>query len=353
MFKRGVFIGMVTIFAMLFIQACGVTSPYVTGAKIDMQNKDYKKATEKLNLAIKNNSKDYQAYYLLGKIYAKEKKYEDMVSMFKKSTKINKEYEKDINAEIEAAWVEVIKDANASYKSGLNFLNNNKPEEKYKKAFSVAVKKGEQAAILMPEKYENYMILIYSYYYLGDYDKSLKHAQKLYELKPGDIQSLKNIAVIYLGKGDLDKANEYYVKAYEIDKNDKDVISRIAAYNIEKENFDKALEMYDALLTLDPKNTTVLYNKGLLLYQKKQDVNGAIAAFRKILDNKKDDLEVTLILSEILVEEKRYDEAISLILPNIESFEADSEMKKRAYDSLFFAYSGKGDNMKAKKYFIE
>jgi tetratricopeptide (TPR) repeat protein len=361
MFKRGIIALLVIIATAIVFQSCGVTSPYVTGAKIDMQNGDNDKALEKLQLAIKANPNDHEAHYYSGKLYATLAKknsvksgeyYPKMVESLKKAVELNKSYDADAKAEIESAWIKVYKDAAAAFNSGMTFYNEDK-EADYQKAFTLAKKKGELAIILTPERFENYSILIYSYYYLKDFDNALKHALTLQKIQPTDVQAVKNIAVIYFEKGDLEKANEFYNKVYQMNPKDKEAVLRIAAYNIEKEDFDGALNMYDAMLKIEPDNTDVLFNKGDLLYKKKKNIDGAIEAFVAIVDINPEDIDATLYLAELYYEAKKFDNIISLLEPNLDMFENDEEIKKSAYGFLFYSYIEKGDNVKAQKFYIE
>ena len=72
-------------FSFLLI-GCGAKNPGLVSAKIylNLVPPDYDKAVEQLQLAIKQDSLNCEAHYLLGRIYAEKNMYQEMVTEFGK-----------------------------------------------------------------------------------------------------------------------------------------------------------------------------------------------------------------------------------------------------------------------------
>ena len=87
----------------------------------------------------------------------------------------------------------------------------------------------------------------------------------------------------FLEQGQLDSSNIYYSKLLSIDENNLDAKLGLSYNYIEQKEYEKAIKLCDAVLTIKPKYSEALNNKGLALMGL-QKYNLALKAFSKALN---------------------------------------------------------------------
>jgi tetratricopeptide (TPR) repeat protein len=117
----------------------------------------------------------------------------------------------------------------------------------------------------------------------------LDMVQKLTELirrseeDPGNAAIHTNIGNIYYDLKEYEKAVQSYRKSLEIQPADPYVETDLATCLHYLGRDDEALERFDHVLKHTPDFPQALYNKGIVLIQSKNDVEGGIKAWEKLL----------------------------------------------------------------------
>jgi len=111
-----------------------------------------------------------------------------------------------------------------------------------------------------------------------------KVAPMLEELKnnPKDTDTMVKIGTFYLAARQFDDSQKYFQKAVDV-KPSADNLTKLANAQFYGGAGDKAIDSLNKALQLDPKSANALYNLGMLKWQVKGDVKGAIAAWEKLV----------------------------------------------------------------------
>jgi cytochrome c-type biogenesis protein CcmH/NrfG len=99
---------------------------------------------------------------------------------------------------------------------------------------------------------------------------------------PKDTDTMIKIGTFYLAARQFDEAQTYFQKAVDV-KPTADSLTRLANAQFYGGAGDKAIETLNQALKLDPKFANALYNLGMLKWQVKGDVRGAIACWDKLV----------------------------------------------------------------------
>lgn len=112
-----------------------------------------------------------------------------------------------------------------------------------------------------------------------------KAASLLETLKtnPKDAKTLNQLGVLYRATHQFKEAEGYYEKSLEIDPGNADVRTDLASCLYYTGDVDGALVQLNKALTYNPKHAGALMNIGIIKWQGKNDVPGAIAAWEKLL----------------------------------------------------------------------
>jgi tetratricopeptide (TPR) repeat protein len=105
---------------------------------------------------------------------------------------------------------------------------------------------------------------------------------------PGDAELLYKIGNIYYDAQQYPQAVNYYEQCLQINPKATDVRTDMAtAYHFMGQT-DRALQEYDAVLKIDGKHANALFNTGMVKWQDKQDMTGAIASWKRLLETNPD-----------------------------------------------------------------
>ena len=112
-------------------------------------------------------------------------------------------------------------------------------------------------------------------------------AQPLLKRLEGDPKNgalLYQIGNLYYDAQQYPEAVKYYEQSLKIDSKATDVRTDMAtAYHLMGQP-DRALQEYDAVLKVDRKHANALFNEGMVKWQDKMDLNGAIASWKRLLE---------------------------------------------------------------------
>lgn len=101
--------------------------------------------------------------------------------------------------------------------------------------------------------------------------------------KPNDPALTSQIGNMYFDAQVFPTAVEYYQKALSIDPRNAAVRTDMATAMFYANDPDHALAEFDRALKDDPKNSNALFNRGIVKWQGKMDVNGAVADWETLL----------------------------------------------------------------------
>ena len=99
---------------------------------------------------------------------------------------------------------------------------------------------------------------------------------------PSDFDALIKIGGYYFAARQFDKAATFYEKAANV-KQTADVLTKLSNAQFYGGSGDKAIDTLNRALQLDPKFANALYNLGMLKWQVRGDVKGAIASWERLL----------------------------------------------------------------------
>jgi len=107
---------------------------------------------------------------------------------------------------------------------------------------------------------------------------------KQLESDPKNSALLYQIGNFYYDAQQYPEAVKYYEQSLEIDPRATDVRTDMAtAYHLMGQP-DRAIQEYDAVLKIDGKHANALFNEGMVKWQDKKDLNGAIASWKQLLE---------------------------------------------------------------------
>ncbi|MFB3815836.1 MAG: tetratricopeptide repeat protein [Terriglobales bacterium] len=101
---------------------------------------------------------------------------------------------------------------------------------------------------------------------------------------PKDPVLLANIGNVYYDAQQYNDAINYYQQSLQYAPNDPNVITDMATCYWYLGDADKALAGFDRSLKINPTHAGTLFNVGIVKWQGKGDIDGAVAAWQKLLD---------------------------------------------------------------------
>jgi cytochrome c-type biogenesis protein CcmH/NrfG len=111
---------------------------------------------------------------------------------------------------------------------------------------------------------------------------------KQLESDPKNSTLLYQIGNLYYDAQQYPEAVKYYEGSLKIDPKATDVRTDMAtAYHLMRQP-DRAIEEYDAVLKIDSKHANALFNEGMVKWQDKMDLTGAIASWKRLLETHPD-----------------------------------------------------------------
>lgn len=175
---------------------CG--SPEFTGAKVHIQQKNYKEAIRLLEIEVQKNPQNEEAWWFLGGLKADEGNYDGMNTAFNAALKISNKHAADIKAIRYNHWGQ-------NLNAGVSFLE--KASSDSAEYFEKSIAAFTRAIDSWPDTALTYKYLGYAYNNKGDLQNALTAFQKAWD-KGKDFESLKRIGRIYIVRGE-DHKNKF------------------------------------------------------------------------------------------------------------------------------------------------
>ena len=232
---------LVTVASVMFVgYQCG--SPEFTGAKVHIQQKNYKEAIRLLEIEVQKNPQNDEAWFFLGGLKADQGDLDGMNKSFDAALKISPKHAAEIRAMRYNQWGQ-------NLNAGVNFLE--KATSDSAQYFEKSINAFQKAIAAWPDTSLTYRYLGYVYNNKGDFDNAVKAFQKAWDLGK-DMESLKRIGAIYLIQADDHKSKFENANALPL-KNLKSIEDAKRATS--KDKMKEALGAADEVKK-GPKNST-------------------------------------------------------------------------------------------------
>ncbi len=274
-------------------------STEMTTAKLAIKQKNFPKAIAALQKEIKKNPKSDEGYFLLGKLYGDQGKYDEMVKNFDQSLKISNKYADQIRRIRLYHWAQ-------NFNKGVKYFNKGSQAGTKKdatKAFDAAVKSFKNSIVCEPDSAVSYKNLAYALMNLGDVNKAVEPLQKLKTLNP-EPDVYYRLGQIYLMNG-VNRWNKYldsknpedsvaamndYEKAITELKEGKskypdnsDILMLLSNAYIKANKLDVAMDAFAEGVKKQPNNKFYHYDYGVLLLGANR-FEEAVTEFKKALE---------------------------------------------------------------------
>lgn len=137
-------------------------------------------------------------------------------------------------------------------------------------------------------------------------------APQLEKLKsdPNNPDLLASIGNIYYDVQIYPTAIDYYQRALKVRPEDVSIRTDMGTADWYMGNADAAIEEFNKALSYDPNKANTLFNLGIVKWQGKMDVDGAVAAWQKLLE-KNPDYEAKDKVEQLIAQAKKHEGANS------------------------------------------
>jgi tetratricopeptide (TPR) repeat protein len=169
---------------------CG--SPEFTGAKVYITQKNYKEAIRMLEIEVKKNPTNEEAWYFLGSLRGDEGNYKAMNKAFAEVLKLSNKHASEIRAIRYNHWGQ-------NLNAGVGCLE--KASSDSAQYFNKALNSFTRSIEAWPDTALTYRYLAYAYYNKGEYNSALTAFQQAWDMGK-DVESIKRAGRIYIMKGD-------------------------------------------------------------------------------------------------------------------------------------------------------
>ena len=228
------------VFASFMFQGYQCGSPEFTGAKVYINQKNYKEAIRMLEIEVKKNPTNEEAWYYLGSLRGDEGNYDAMNKAFAEALKLSNAHASEIRAIRYNHWGQ-------NLNAGVSYLE--KASSDSTQYYDKAISSFRRSIESWPDTALTYRYLGYAYNNKGDYDSALTAFQQAWE-KGKDVESIKRAGRIYIMKGDSHKSkfDEANAEPLRILKNLEEV--------------RRAAQRNDVMQLLGPPDTTIRGPRG-------------------------------------------------------------------------------------------
>ena len=335
--KRNIFrlFGIAAVLFMVFVFFAGCQNTAVTSAKVYMQQNNYDKAIEQCQIAIDQNPKDAEAYFVLGKAYGAKGMYSEMKDAFDKSLSVSDVRAFDINALKDRYWREIFNSGVSSYR---------------RDQLDKAIEKFRLAIKIIPDSTSAYKNLGITYSQMGEDSLAVETYLEAMEIAPQDLKLKTILGALYYKNAKYEKSIEVLKKVVEeADPNSKEyadaMISMAFSYDFLGES-EKAKETYLSALKKVPNNKDIVFNLGRLNFMQK-NYEDAIENFKKVLELDPEDFESYLNIGNAYLQLEKFEESIPFYQKAVE-LKPDNA---NAWNNLGVAYVRAGKTEKGKEAF--
>lgn len=183
-----------TVASVMFVGfQCG--SPEFTGAKVHIQQKNYKEAMRLLEIEVQKNPQNEEAFFFLGGLKADVGDLVAMNSAFNAALKLSPKHTNEIRAMRYNQWGQ-------NLNAGVNYLERASSDSS--QYFDKSINAFQKAVEAWPDTSLTYRYIGYVYNNKGDFANAVVAFKKAWDMGK-DLESLKRVGAIYLIQGDEHK----------------------------------------------------------------------------------------------------------------------------------------------------
>ncbi|EGR28005.1 hypothetical protein IMG5_185070 [Ichthyophthirius multifiliis] len=199
------------------------------------------------------------------------------------------------------------------------------------------------------------------YLKLGKYDGAKEYYKRALELNR-DPNYLFNYAKMFELNGQYEDAKEEYERALSLLKNNTNAVQSylkikfsIGNCELHSGNFDKSIQFYEQVLKSENKDVfeelaIVYFNKGMALYQK-GEMEKAVTEYLQALEQDPSLKAAHFQLGCILVDKKKYQEAIEKFYTSLSTENEDDVYNAKVHNDLGYCFTQLGDFQNAVNHF--
>jgi tetratricopeptide (TPR) repeat protein len=141
----------------------------------------------------------------------------------------------------------------------------------------------ELALVDSPSKGFLYFDLSKAYEHVGNFTLAFQYIRLALDISE-DTRNLNQLARLYSLNSDYNNAIKYYLKSIEVNPRDYEAHFELARVYIQQEQYDQALSVLNAAININLDSENLYYLKGVLMYYVKNNINEAMALYKKFSD---------------------------------------------------------------------
>lgn len=289
--KHKIFVA-IALFLGLLLSGYQCASTEITSGKLYIQQKNWDKAIEVLHKEVEKNPKSDEGYYLLGYAYAEKGNFTEMMNAFKKSLEISSKFKQEISDMRKSYWV-------TSFNRGVNFFqqgNKTNDPDSITIYYDRAISEFNLASMIEPDSTETYKTLAVVYLSKGDNESAIPPLRKIIEMEDA-VDGYRFLGEIY------------YVKGLNLKNQGNETEA--------KENFEKALEILKKgnQLYPDDQEMSLALSNTLINLGRPED---AVSLFKKAVEDNPNDKYNRYNYGVVLLSVEDYDNAEKQFLAALE-----------------------------------
>ncbi len=294
-----------------------LASPYTTAARMRIQSKEYEKALELLKKEIANDPESTEGYFLIGFVYGKLNKIDEMLDAYNKSLALDNEYAKEIETDKVNNWARFFNLGVKYFKKGNTALKTDSVQFYYDKSvnsFKTAIKIEPDSvnthtnlafvllnaqryddaieplqtiidkiksrdgyrflgqiyynkAKTLKNKYQTTKVLEDSIAYMKMYDKAIAVLEEGKKVYPDDSNILLELSNSYIGAQKTDIAIEAFKEGVDREPNNKYYHYNYGVLLLGSKQFPEAIAQFQAAVNIDSTYENAIYNLGVVYVQ--------------------------------------------------------------------------------------
>jgi cytochrome c-type biogenesis protein CcmH/NrfG len=135
-------------------------------------------------------------------------------------------------------------------------------------------------------------------------DKKVAPLLEQIKQNPKDVDTLVKVGSFYMAAQQFDESRAYYQKAVDVNGSAEN-LTHLANAQAMTGKGDEAIATLNKALQVDPKSANALYNLGMLKWQVKGDLNGAIACWETLVKTNPNHPQVDKV-KELIAQAKQH-----------------------------------------------